>query len=264
MELSIQNTLNSFTEYLRLEHAHLLPVLHEGTSANLGAVPHATTIVGLRYEDGVLMAGDRLATAGNHIASRHIEKVFPADAYSTIGIAGAAGLAVDMARLFQIELEHYEKIEGTTLSLNGKANRLAGLIRANLPMALQGLAVVPLFAGFEADSSAGRIFSFDVTGGRYEEQEHHCIGSGAAYARGALKKLWHPDLDRSAAITVALEALFDAADDDAATGGLDAIRQLWPVIYTIEANGAARVEENELTGLAQDVLARRSARAREA
>ncbi|MFC0581005.1 proteasome subunit beta [Micrococcoides hystricis] len=264
MDLNIHTTLNSFSEYLRAEHPQLLPVPPETTSPELAAVPHATTIVGLRYDGGVLMAGDRRATAGHHIASRHIEKVFPADAYSTIGIAGAAGLAVDMARLFQIELEHYEKIEGTTLSLNGKANRLAGLIRSNLPLALQGLAVVPLFAGFEPHVGTGRIFSFDVTGGRYEEQEHHSIGSGAAYARGALKKLWEPTLDRTEAITVALEALFDAADDDAATGGLDAVRQLWPVVYTIGASGAARVEEDELTGLAQDVLTRRSARAREA
>lgn len=264
MQLGSHVTLNSFSEHLRDNFPHLLPDLQAQGDESALSVPHATTIVGLRFEGGVLMAGDRRATAGNLIASRHIEKVFPADSQSVIGIAGAAGLAVDMARLFQIELEHYEKIEGTSLSLNGKANRLAGLIRNNLPLAMRGLAVVPLFAGYEPEIGYGRIFSFDVTGGRYEEQEHHSIGSGAAFARGALKKLWSAGLDRQAAIVVALEALFDAADDDTGTGGLDAVRKLWPVVYTIDAAGTRRVTEDELTGLAQDVLARRSSRELEA
>lgn len=260
MDLTPSGSLSSFSEHLRLQHPELLPsAQYTAAEANM-PIPIATTIVGLRYQGGVLMAGDRRATAGNLIASRHIEKVFPADSTSVIGIAGAAGLAIDMARLFQIELEHYEKIEGTSLSLNGKANRLAGLIRSNLGLAMQGLAVMPLFAGYEPDLGYGRIFSFDVTGGRYEEREHHSIGSGAAFARGALKKLWEEGLEKEHGIAVALESLFDAADDDAGTSGLDAIRRLWPVVYTIDEDGVDRVAEDQLATLAQEVIQRRSAR----
>ena len=195
---------SSFTEHLQRERPGLLPfglrsAEHQVVAAAAGTaaplqVPHGTTIVALSYAGGVLMAGDRRATMGNVIASRHIEKVFPADQYSVLGIAGTAGIALDITRLFQVELEHYEKIEGTLLSLEGKANRLGAMIRANLPMAMQGLAVVPLFAGFDRPAGVGRLFSYDVTGGRYEEQEHHAVGSGSMFARGALKKLWRPNL----------------------------------------------------------------------
>ncbi|WP_081743521.1 proteasome subunit beta, partial [Arthrobacter sp. H20] len=235
------------------------------TPASAAAVaPHATTIVSMTYAGGVLMAGDRRATMGNLIASRHIEKVFPADMFSVLGIAGSAGIALDIMRLFQVELEHYEKIEGTLMSLDGKANRLAAMIRANLPLALQGLAVVPLFAGFDTAQRVGRLFSFDVTGGRYEEQEHHSVGSGAAFARGALKKLWKPNLDEDRAVHVAVESLYDAADDDSATGGPDVVRQLWPVVYTANSAGSRRVPERELALAAARVIDSRSVAGREA
>lgn len=258
----------SFSGYLGANHPELLPSSRSAgglTPASAPTIaPHATTIVSMTYAGGVLMAGDRRATIGNIIASRHIEKVFPADMYSVLGIAGSAGIALDIMRLFQVELEHYEKIEGDLMSLDGKANRLAAMIRANLPLALQGLAVVPLFAGFDTTQRVGRLFSYDVTGGRYEEQEHHSVGSGAAFARGALKKLWKPNLDEDRAVRVAVESLYDAADDDSATGGPDVVRQLWPVVYTANSAGARRVPERELALAAAQVIDSRSVAGREA
>jgi proteasome beta subunit len=203
------------------------------------------------------MAGDRRATAGNLIANREIEKVFAADEYSAVGIAGTAGLAVELVKLFQVELEHYEKIEGALMSLEGKANRLATMIRGNLGLAMQGLAVVPLYAGYDHDEGRGRIFSYDVTGGCYEERDHHGVGSGSLFARGALKKLWRPDLDANGAVRVVLEALYDAADDDSATGGPDVGRRIWPVIATIDADGFRRIEDPELGAMVEALVASR-------
>ena len=226
--------------------------------------PHGTTIVAATYADGVVMAGDRRATAGNLIAQRDIEKVFAADDYSLVGIAGTAGMAVEIVRLYQVELEHYEKIEGTQLTLDGKANRLATMIRGNLAEALQGLAVVPLFAGFDIDApdaaTAGRIFSFDVTGGRYPEQYFHSVGSGSLFARGALKKLWRPNLERADAIRVVVESLYDAADDDSATGGPDITRGIYPVVMTATAAGTDRVGQDELDATVRAILTDREAR----
>lgn len=260
----------SFAEHLGRDHPELLPsnrstgTIAPAAGSAAGLAPHATTIVSLTFSGGVLMAGDRRATMGNIIASRHIEKVFPGDLFSVLGIAGSAGIGLDLTRLFQVELEHYEKIEGTRMSLDGKANRLAAMVRQNLPMALQGLAVVPLLAGFDTERREGRLFSFDVTGGRYEEQEHHSVGSGSVFARGALKKLWKPNLDESTAVQVAVESLYDAADDDSATGGPDVVRQLWPVIYTVNSAGARRVPERELEEAALGIIGRRSVAGREA
>ena len=214
-------------------------MLPAGDAAALA--PHGTTIVAATFPGGVVMAGDRRATMGNIIAQRDIQKVFPADEFSAVGIAGAAGLAVEMVRLFQTELEHYEKIEGTTLSMDGKANRLSALIRGNLGMAMQGLAVVPLFAGYDLETGQGRIFSYDVTGGRYEETAFHSVGSGSMFARGALKKLYRDDLDVEGCITAVIQALYDAADDDSATGGPDLTRRIFPVIQVITAEGGHRV-----------------------
>ena len=262
---------SSFSEYLGVHAPELLPGRRalpgvDGSSAGGspagGLAPHATTIVALTYDGGVVMAGDRRATAGAMIASRDIEKVFPADAWSCVGIAGSAGLAVELVRLFQVELEHYEKIEGALLSLDGKANRLATMVRGNLGLAMQGLAVVPLFAGYDLarpGPRAGRIFSYDVTGGRYEEHEHHAVGSGSLFARGALKKLWRPGLDAGAAVRVAVEALYDAADDDSATGGPDVVRRIWPVVAVIGADGYTRVPDAELGDVARAVIAERTA-----
>jgi proteasome beta subunit len=202
----------------------------------------------------VVMAGDRRATMGNIIAQRDIEKVFPADEFSCVGIAGAAGIAVEMVRLFQTELEHYEKIEGITLSMDGKANRLAALIRGNLGMAMQGLAVVPLFAGYDMTVSQGRIFSYDVTGGRYEETAFHSVGSGSLFARGSLKKLYKDDLEPEECVTAALQALYDAADDDSATGGPDRARRIFPVVALITEDGYHRMPDDEVAALADRVI----------
>jgi len=229
--------------------------------ATVPAAPHATTIISLTYADGVLMAGDRRATMGNLIASRDIEKVHPADEFSLVGIAGTAGVGMEMIRLFQVELEHYEKIEGAMLSLDGKANRLATMIRNNLGAALQGLAVVPLFAGYDLDASdparAGRIFSFDVAGGVYEETGFDGIGSGSLFAKAALKKRYRAGLSTDEAINLAVEALYDAADDDTATGGPDLTRRLFPVVMTANASGTRRLTDAEAAAVAEAVVARR-------
>jgi proteasome beta subunit len=235
----------------------LLPGRRTLPAGAVPEAPHATTIVALTFDGGVVMAGDRRATMGNFIANRDIEKVFPADSYSCVGIAGTAGIAVEMVRLFQVELEHYEKIEGTLLSLDGKANRLATMIRGNLGLAMQGLAVVPLFAGYDLDRDAGRIFSYDVTGGRYEEHEHHSVGSGSLFARGALKKLYREDLTENECVTAIVQALYDAADDDSATGGPDLTRRIWPMIATVTGDGYARVDDARLSELAETLVAER-------
>jgi len=246
---------SSFAEFLSQQAPELLPSrrsLPAGSAADLA--PHGTTIVAATFPGGVVMAGDRRATMGNIIAQRDIEKVFPADEFSCVGIAGTAGLAVEMVRLFQTELEHYEKIEGTTLSMDGKANRLAALIRSNLGMAMQGLAVVPLFAGFDLTNSQGRIFSYDVTGGRYEETAFHSVGSGSLFARGALKKLYREDLTAEQCVTATIQALYDAADDDSATGGPDIARRIFPVVGVITAEGYRRMPDEEVATIADRVI----------
>ena len=219
--------------------------------------PHATTIVALVHPTGVVMAGDRRATMGNLIAQRDIEKVFQADEYSAVGIAGTAGLAIEMVRLFQVELEHYEKIEGTVLSLEGKSNRLGAMIRGNLALAMQGLAVVPLFAGFDLETQEGRIFSYDVTGGRYEEHSFFSVGSGSVFARGAMKKLYRDSLSEEQTIRVAIEALYDAADDDSATGGPDLTRRIFPVVASVTENGYRRLPDDEVGAIVQGVVDQR-------
>jgi proteasome beta subunit len=217
-------------------------------------VPHGTTIVAVAFPGGVVLAGDRRATMGNMIAQRDIEKVFPADEHSAVGIAGTAGLAVEMVRLFQLELEHFEKVEGDTLSLEGKANRLSTMIRGNLGMAMQGLAVVPLFAGYDTDREKGRIFSYDVTGGRSEELGFAAVGSGSIFARGALKKLHRENLTEQQTATVAVQALYDAADDDSATGGPDVARRIYPVVAVISEDGFRRLTEAEVSEIARTIL----------
>ena len=252
---------SSFADFLGRQAPELLPSgrgVPQGNAADLA--PHGTTIVATTFGGGVVMAGDRRATMGNVIAQRDIEKVFPADEFSAVGIAGSAGLAVEMVRLFQTELEHYEKIEGTTLSMDGKANRLAALIRGNLGMAMQGLAVVPLFAGFDLATSQGRIFSYDVTGGRYEETAFHAVGSGSLFARGSLKKLYRDDLDESEGVTAAIQALYDAADDDSATGGPDLTRRIFPVVAVISAEGYRRLPDDEVATIADRVISARMQR----
>ncbi|MEO5709875.1 MAG: proteasome subunit beta [Nocardioidaceae bacterium] len=249
---------SSFADFLSEQAPELLPSrrsLPEGSAADLA--PHGTTIVAATFTGGVVMAGDRRATMGNIIAQRDIEKVFPADEFSCVGIAGTAGIAVEMVRLFQTELEHYEKIEGTTLSMDGKANRLSALIRGNLGMAMQGLSVVPLFAGFDLLAGQGRIFSYDVTGGRYEETAFHSVGSGSLFARGSLKKLYSADLDEDGVVTAVIQALYDAADDDSATGGPDVARRIFPVVGAITAQGYRRLPDLDVAAVADRVIAAR-------
>src|SRR4051794_8021870 len=224
---------SSFADFLGAHAPDLLPGKRAEALGNVTIdVPHGTTIVAVTHTTGVVMAGDRRATMGNVIAQRDMEKVFQADDYSCVGIAGSAGIAIELVRLFQVELEHYEKIEGATLSLDGKPTRLSLLIRNNLPMAMQGLAVVPLFAGYDLESDdaskAGRIFSYDVTGGRYEEHSFHSVGSGSVFARGALKKLFRDDFSEADAVVACIQALYDAADDDSATGGPHPTRPPFP------------------------------------
>jgi len=237
----------SFVDLLRDARPGALAHLRQTVSTEMATgVPHGTTVLGLIYADGVLVAGDRRATAGYTIADETMQKVFPADDYSAIAIAGAAGMAVELVRLFQLELEHYEKLTGDRLSLEGKANRLAQLIRQNFPLAMQGLVVVPLFGGFDERRDAGRLFYYDATGGRWEEDDYQATGSGSQPAKNSLKKRWKAGLDREAAIRVAVEALIDAAEDDAATGGPDTVRSIFPVVITVTAEGAADVPDDDV------------------
>ncbi|MCK9822857.1 proteasome subunit beta [Nocardioides cavernae] len=252
---------SSFADFLGVQAPDLLPSRRAVPTGDAGDLaPHGTTIVAATFHGGVVMAGDRRATMGNIIAQRDIQKVFPADEYSVVGIAGTAGLAVEMVRLFQTELEHYEKIEGTTLSMDGKANRLSALIRANLGLAMQGLAVVPLFAGYDLEADQGRIFSYDVTGGRYEETAFHSVGSGSLFARGSLKKLYREDLDEEGVVTAAVQALYDAADDDSATGGPDLTRRIFPVVHVITPAGGRRMADEEVAAIADRMIASRMQR----
>jgi proteasome beta subunit len=246
---------SSFMDFLG-DHSPMLLPGNRTLPPLKGAIelPHGTTIVAATFGGGVILAGDRRATMGNVIAQRDIEKVFPADEFSAVGIAGTAGLAVEMVKLFQLELEHYEKIEGAVLSLEGKANRLSTMIRSNLAMALQGLAVVPLFAGYDIEREKGRIFSYDVTGGRSEELGFAATGSGSVFARGALKKLYRKDLTERQTITAVIQALYDAADDDSATGGPDLTRGIFPIITVITEEGFRRVTEAEVSEIAREVL----------
>jgi proteasome beta subunit len=252
---------SSFADFLAQQAPDLLPMrrgIPQGQAGDLA--PHGTTIVAATFAGGVVMAGDRRATMGNIIAQRDIEKVFPADEFSAVGIAGTAGLAVELVRLFQTELEHYEKIEGTRLSIDGKANRLAALIRANLGMAMQGLAVVPIFAGYDLVADQGRIFSYDVTGGRYEETAFHSVGSGSLFARGSLKKLYRDGFTAEECVTATVQALYDAADDDSATGGPDLTRRIFPVVHVVTAEGGRRLPDAEVAAIADRVIAGRMER----
>ena len=221
-------------------------------------ITHGTTIVALRYADGVVMAGDRRATAGSDIAHRSMDKVFPADRFSGIAIAGAAGLAVDMVRLFQTQLEHYEKLSGNALSLEGKANQLAGMIRQNMGLAMQGLAVVPLFAGYDTRRAVGRIFTYDVTGGRYEESDFHATGSGGRDARTTIKLGWSSGMSRDDAIELAVQGLYEAADEDSATGGPDVVRGIYPLVATITESGFTYVDTDEVAERFRSLVERRT------
>jgi proteasome beta subunit len=259
---------SSFFELLRVDHPHLLaqagaaPVPAGGAVAP-GAgisVPHGTTVLAMKCAEGVLVAGDRLATENYRVASRDVQKVFPTDDHSLMAIAGAAGPCIEMARVLRVELEHYEKIEGVALELEGKANKLSQMIRQNLPAAMQGLVVVPLFAGFDPRRKTGRLWKYDVTGGRYEEAEFEATGSGSLYARESLKKSWRPALPRDESLRAAVQALVDAADEDRGTGGIDVQRGIYPTIYTCNAQGIQEVSKEEIAQVHRQVLEARAAR----
>src|SRR5690348_10775966 len=257
---------SSFADFLTASAPHLLPGASGGPPAagqgagqdvQHGMLPHGTTIVAAEFDSGVIMAGDRRSTAGSMIAQRDIEKVFRSDDFSCVGISGVAGIGLELVRLFQLELEHYEKLEGRTLSLEGKANRLAAFVRGNLAGAMQGLVVVPLFAGYDEDTGKGRIFSYDAAGGRYEEHKFHSIGSGSVFARGSLKKLYTDDMPEADAVTACMQALYDAADDDSATGGPDLTRHIYPVVALVTQDGFRRLTDEEAGGYAEAVVGER-------
>jgi proteasome beta subunit len=243
----------SFADLLRHVAPHQLPGAGMDQAHTL-EIPHGTTVVAIRFQDGVIMAGDRRATAGYTIASRRIEKVFAADDFSGVAIAGAAGPAVEMVKLFQVQLEHYEKVQGDQLSLEGKANQLGQLVRANLPAAMQGFAVVPLFAGFDLDRNRGRVFSYDVTGGRYEEQDYQSQGSGSVHARNWIKAGWKDGMTVDESIELALRSLFAAADEDVATGGPDLVRRIFPTVAIIDAGGFRQLADEEIAERAVPLL----------
>ncbi|MGH2679355.1 MAG: proteasome subunit beta [Actinomycetota bacterium] len=246
----------SFVELLRRQQPAALPSSLQ--MAGPIEVTQGTTVLGLRFGGGIVMAGDRRATAGYTIADAKMKKVFAADDYSAIAIAGAAGQAVETVRLFQLELEHYEKLTGDRLSLEGKANRLAQMIRANFPLAIQGLVVVPLFGGYDVARDEGRLFYYDATGGRWEEEDYQATGSGAQPAKNSLKKRWRPGLEHDEAMRVAVEALIDAAEDDVATGGPDLTRGIFPVIVTVTSEGAAESTDDDVSAAVRTVLEARS------
>jgi len=250
---------SSFFELLQTDAPHLLPDLSawEGTHAG-PSLPHGTTVLAFRFQAGVVVAGDRLATAGHAVASRDVVKVFETDPHSLMAISGAAGPSIEMARILSVELEHYEKIEGEPLELEGKANKLSQMVRVNLPAAMQGLAVVPLFAGFDTRRKIGRLWKYDITGGRYEEAEFDATGSGGLYARESLKHGWSKDLTRDASIRIAVAALTAAADEDRATGGVDLERGIYPIIKVCTSAGHDDASEEEITGHYREILESRA------
>jgi proteasome beta subunit len=262
---------SSFTDFLRAQAPELLPGRRSGGQEHLPAghshldLAHATTIVALVFKGGVLIAGDRRATSGNLIAYRDMDKVYATDQYSAVGVAGTAGVGLELVRLYEVELRHYEKIEGVPLSLDGKTNKLATMVRGNMEAAMAGLVALPLFVGYDVDATdpdrAGRIVSFDAAGGRYEEfAGYHGIGSGSLFAKSALKKLHDPDADRDTAVRNAIEALYDAADDDSATGGPDMARKIYPTVITITgADGAVKLPKDQVAEVAEAVVSARAA-----
>ena len=254
--LRIGETIEDGSFLSVLEHRGLAPTWKLDSPLN-SPLPEATTVLALTWADGVLMAGDRRATAGNAIAHTRMKKVYPADEYSAVAISGTAGMAVELIRLFQTELEHYEKIEGARLSLEGKANYLARMIRGNLALAFQGLIVIPLFCGFDEAATSGRLFSFDVVGGRYDELSYATTGSGGSEAKSFLKTEWKQDLTRAEALSLAVESLVAAAEEDAATGGPDIKRGIYPTIVIVTSDGVEEIDDGELASVTSEVMERR-------
>ncbi len=263
MDLSFRRTGAddfSFFDLVRQQEPSLLPQFAmEGRESREGAppLPTGTTVLALRYREGVIIAGDRQATEGHQVASRRIEKVYAADDHSAIAIAGVAGPCIEMARLFQTELAHYEKLEGMSLSLEGKANKLAQMVRANLPLAMQGLIVIPIFVGYDLKRDEGRIYKYDLAGGRYEETDYYAIGSGGKDARSCMKKLFRPATAETEAVHLAVEALYDAADEDVGTGGPDFVRRIFPTVKLVTRTGIQDVPEDRLAAECEAIVGAR-------
>jgi proteasome beta subunit len=263
-EAFMEVRIPSFRDFLVSYAPDLLPGAQGAIQGGLGPqpgggdfikeLPHATTIVAVSCERGVVLAGDRRATMGSMIAKRDVDKVFRSDEFSAMGFAGTGSLGLEFARLFSVELEHYEKMEGRQLSLEGKANQLAAMVRGNIGGAMQGLVVIPLFAGYDEETGTGRIFSYDPVGGPYEEYRFYSIGSGSVFARGSLKKLYRDDMPVRDAVLACVQALYDAADDDSATGGPDVTRRIFPVVATITDDGFRRLPDAEAADYAQQVV----------
>ncbi|MCP2163697.1 proteasome subunit beta [Goodfellowiella coeruleoviolacea] len=260
---------SSFTDFLRVAAPRLLPngrPTPHGVAAEQAGLPHGTTIVALTFRGGVVIAGDRRATSGSMISQRDVKKVYITDDYSAIGISGTVGIAVELARLFAVELQHYEKIEGVPLTLDGKAKRLATMVKSNLDNAMNGLIALPLFVGYDLDAAeadrGGRIISYDPVGGFYDETPtgYEAVGSGSVFAKTALKKLYDRDADRDAAVRAAVESLFDAADEDTGTGGPDLFRKIYPMVVTITAEGAEPIPDEDVASVVEAVVAARHER----
>lgn len=248
----------SFSELLQVDYPHLMPDFSSWVSSSEMSIPHGTTVLAFKFSDGVLVAGDRLATEGHRVASRDVEKVFATDSHSLMAISGAAGPCIEMGKILSVELEHYEKIEGEALELEGKANKLGQMIRQNLPAAMQGLVVVPLFAGYDLRRKAGRLWKYDITGGRYEETEYEATGSGGLFARESLKKTWNARMSADEAISAAVLALTDAADQDRATGGVDLQRKIFPIVNIASESGIRRADDSEIERLYREIVRERT------
>jgi len=257
---------SSFYQFLTTQRPELLPMARWGTlpsqqgsnelslSNRLPPWPHGTTVLAFTYQNGVLIAGDRRATEGFQIAATRMDKVFQTDAFSAMAIAGAAGPCVEMAKLFRIELEHYEKLDGKPLTCEGKANRLGDMVKANFPLVLQGLVVIPLFVGYDQKREIGRLFKYDITGGRYEDTEFHAVGSGGKDARMTLKEHFRQHLPEDQAIHLAIRALINAAEEDVGTGGPDLLRRIFPTVKLVDPDGVRDVEDTQLASVCQALI----------
>lgn len=258
MEFKTDPFSSSFYDFLTSHYPYLLPgASRHSSNESPGShepVMHGTTVLAIKYQEGVMVAGDRMATEGFQVSGRRIEKVYKVDEHSAIAIAGAAGPCIELARLFQTEMEHYEKLEGVELSTEGKANKLSQMVKANLPMAFQGLVVIPLFAGYDLTKRDGRIFKYDITGGRYEETDHYATGSGGKDARNTIKKFYKDKMKEEETVRLALEALYDAADEDIGTGGPDLIRGIYPTVKTVTEKGITDVDEERMKRIYTELI----------
>ncbi|MDD9820969.1 MAG: proteasome subunit beta [Nitrospira sp.] len=267
---------SSFFDFLQQAKPELTPAARWGAGAPpsipaqvpadeiqrhvLTHLSHGTTVLAIKYDRGAVIVGDRRAVEGYQVAARRLEKVFTTDSHSAIAIAGAAGPCLEMARLFRIELEHYEKLDGVLLSCEGKANRLGHMVKANWPMVMQGLVVIPLFVGFDVKQNRGRIFKYDVTGGKYEETDYHAVGSGGKDARVTMKERFRKTLSEQDAVSLALEALLSAAEEDVGTGGPDVFRGIYPTVKCLNALGVADVDDDEVARQCNRLVRSRSER----